>query len=141
MTIIICFSIILIIAYGKRHSETPFSLERSHISSIYLVGYSESRFLTASETDEVVRRFNLFDIYKQNNPKYVVATDLIYCGVHVKYIISFNDETEITITQFAEGVFNLGGETELTMLGNTRCSAAGVVKNMDAYEKYGGLLF
>lgn len=137
VTISICFSIILIIAYGKRHSETPVSLERSHISSIYLVGYSESHFLTDSETDEFVRRFNLFDIYRQNNPKYAVAYDSVYNGVPVKYVISFNDETEITISSFAEGVFNLGGEIE-NKFGKDTCSAAGVVKNMDAYEEYNG---
>ncbi|HZJ77711.1 MAG TPA: hypothetical protein VFD52_02770 [Clostridia bacterium] len=138
--VIICFSIVLIIVHGKRNSETPLSLEREHISSIFLEGYSESRFLTESETDEVVRRFNLFDVYKQNNPKYAVSSDLIYAGVSIKYIISFNDKTEITIISFAKGVFNLGGETEIKFR-KTVCSAAGVVKNMAAYEEYNGMLF
>ncbi len=136
----ICFSIILIIVYGKRNSETPFSLERNRVSSIFLVSHSESRFLTESETDEFVRRFNLFDVYRQNNPKYAVASDLIFIGTPVEYIISFNDETEITIRKFAEGVFNLGGEIEIKSR-NTICSVAGVVKNMVAYEEYSGRLF
>ena len=138
VTIIICFSIILIIV--KRNSETPFSLERNRISSIFLVGYSESRFLTDSETDEFVRRFNLFDVYRQNNPKYAIASDLFYLGVPINYIISFNDETEITIREFAEGVFNLGGEIEIKSR-KIICSAAGVVKNLTAYEEYNGMLF
>ncbi|HZJ75191.1 MAG TPA: hypothetical protein VFD25_01245 [Clostridia bacterium] len=140
VTIIFCFSIILIIVHGKRNSETPFSLERKQIASIFFEGYSESRFLTDSETDEVVRRFNLFDVYKQNNPKYAVASDSVYGGVRIKYVISFNDKTEITIISFAKGVFNLGGETE-TKFQKTVCSAAGVVKNMSAYEEYNGMLF
>ena len=137
---IICFSIILIIVNDKCNSETQILLEKESISSIFFVGYSESRYLTISETEEFVRRFNLFDIYKQNNPNYAVASDSVYIGIPIKYVISFNDKTEMTISSFAEGVFNLGGETK-TKFGKTVCSAAGVVKNMPAYEEYDGSLF
>lgn len=84
--------------------------------------------------------------------RFLNADDIIYLGAN-KSLIAFNlfaycdnnpinkyDETEITITTFAKGVLNLGGEIE-TKFGNARCSAAGVVKNIVAYEEYNGMMF
>lgn len=127
VSVIICLSIILMIVYDKHNSETQFLLEENCISSIYLISHAQSRALTNSETKEFVRRFNLFDVYRQNNPKYAVASDSVYIGTPVRFIISFTDKSEITISTFAEGVYNLGGEIK-SQYWKTVCSAAGVVK-------------
>lgn len=136
---VVCLSAVLI-AHCIRKSETPVILERGHISSILCESDSKSNRLTDSETDEFVRRFNLFNIYRQNNKNYSVSSDAVLIGTPVTYTVSFDDNTEMKIVSFADGVYNLGGET-VSRLGKTTCSAAGVVKNTDAYEEYRGMLF
>ena len=135
----LCLTAASIAIYSVRSSETPLSLERSRISKIHFDGYSESRNLTETETDEFVRRFNLFDVYRQNRKSFAVPSDSVLLTVPVTYTVSFDDGTKLTIASFAEGVYNLGGETK-TVNGKTVCSAAGVVKNTDAYEEYNGML-
>lgn len=135
----LCLAAASIAVYSAINRESPLSLEKSRISEIYFEGNSQSRLLTAAETDEFVRRFNLFDVREQSRKNFAVSSDLVLTGTPVTYTVSFDDGTKLEVSSFAEGVYNLGGETK-DLLGKTFCTAAGVVKNTDAYEEYQGML-
>lgn len=137
--VVLCLAAASIAVYSAVNRELPISLEKSRISEVRLESNLESRLLTASETEEFVRRFNLFDVRRQNRKSFAVSSDLVLTGTPVTYTVSFDDGTKLEVSSFADGVYNLGGETK-DLLGKTFCTAAGVVKNADAYEEYQGML-
>lgn len=137
--VLLCLAAALTAVWCFSGGEEPLSLERSRISGIYFDSYSQSRNLTEAETDEFVRRFNLFDVRRQNKKCFFVPSDSVLIGTPVTYTVSFDDGTKLTVSSFAEGTYNLGGETK-DWFGKTFCSAAGVVKNTGVYEKYQGML-
>lgn len=136
---VLCLAAVSIAVCCGSGGETPLSLERSSVSKIHFEGDSQSRNLTETEVDEFVRRFNLFDVNRQNKKCFSVQSDLVLLGVPATYTVSFNDGTKLTVASFAEGVYNLGGEIK-ERFGKTVCSAAGVVKNTDAYKEHNGML-